>query len=145
MESKNYELSYLFPPSITEGEILIRVNKLSSLIEENKGIILATDEPKKRHLAYPVNKQKEAYFGWITFSMAPENIAGLSKGLKSQEGLLRHLLIEKKVETIPRHILRVIPSQPAKPRITLPKGIERQAEKLDLEALDKKLEEILGK
>lgn len=144
MESKNYELAYLLSPSLNEEEALTSGEKLTTLIEESKGMIRHAEAPRKRQFAYPVKKQKSGYFGWATFAIAPEYLTALGKKLKNQEGLLRYLMTEEeKVEARPP-ILRVIPSRPAKPR-PVPREAPKPEEKLDLEALDKKLEEILGK
>ena len=145
MDSKNYELSYLLSPSLNEEEVLTYAGKLTTLIEESKGMIRRVEGPKKRQLSYPINKQKQAYFGWTTFSLAPEFAVSLEKKLKGQESMLRHLLVEEEVEVLRPMPLRVVPSRPVRPRpapLKMPKPVE---EKLDLEALDKKLEEILGK
>ena len=141
---KNYEFAYLFSSSSTESEVLTLAEKLSTLINEAKGTVKRVEEPKRRKLAYPIKKQKEAYWGWITFSMAPENIKALEKKLKGVNVFLRYLLVEEEIETRPQ-IFRALPRPITKPR-PVPRATETQpAEKLDLEALDKKLEDILGK
>lgn len=146
MDTKNYELAYLLSPSLAEGEVLTRANKLSILIEEAKGIIRKSEQPRRRRLAYPVNKQKEAYFGWMTFSLAREEMPSLEKKLKGEGEILRYLVVEEEVEKRPPLVLRTIPSRPARSRPpATPKREIEPEEKLDLEALDKKLEEILGK
>lgn len=144
LSSKNYEFAYLVPSSANEGEVLTFVNKLSTLINETHGTIKRAEEPKKRKLAYPIKKQQEAYFGWTTFSMAPENVESLKKKLKGEEELLRYLLVEEEIETRPQ-VFRAIPRPTVKPRPIPRAPEEKPVEKLDLEALDKKLEEILGK
>jgi small subunit ribosomal protein S6 len=144
-DPKNYELAYLLYPSLPEGEILTYAGKLSMLIEESKGTIRKTGNPRRRRLAYPIRKCSEAYFGWITFAMLPENISALNKKLKSQSDLLRYMIVEEDIEKRPITTLRAIPSRPVKQKpVALPQEIKPE-EKLDLEALDKKLEEILGK
>lgn len=146
-EQKNYELAYLLTSSVPEAEISAVAAKLAALVQEQNGIIRRQEEARKRQLAYPVKKQKLAYFGWMTFSMAPELLTELKKKLAGEANILRHLLTEEDMElyNIPRARLytpRALPSE-AKP---MPAPAEETpGEKLDLEALDKKLEEILGK
>ena len=144
-DSKNYELSYLLPPSLSEEDALMRAGKLSKSIEESGGDIRRTDDPKKRKLAYEIKKHGSAYFGVIVFRMPPDHVKELDKKLKA-EPVLRFLIGEEVPVARPQ-ILRVIPSRPAPTHIPAPRpeGPEKQEEKLDLEALDKKLEEILGK
>lgn len=145
-ETKNYELAYLLPPSLSEEEVLTQAGKLTALIEESKGMIRKVEESKKRYLAYPVKKQTSAYFGWTTFAVAPEFASRLEKKLRGQEQILRYMLVEEEEVTTRPFMLRTIPSrpQPIRPR-PIPREAPKADEKLDLEALDKKLEEILGK
>ena len=146
-EPRNYELAYLLVPSITEGEVLSYSGKISAAIEEEKGVVKRAEEPRKRMLSYPVNKQKNGYFGWTVFSMLPGTVRDLQKKLKTKEFFLRYLITEEEVEKHPS-LIRPFPSR--RPAVSKPKIIRKPdeikpEEKLDLEALDKKLEEILGK
>lgn len=149
MESdpKNYEIAYLLAPSIPEEEILTRTGKFTKVIEESGGTLRHMEVPKKRELAYPIKKETKAYFGWTTFSMNPDSLAGFKKKLSGFEGLLRCLVtIEEAVQIA----TRIFPNYQTGRLTTEPKsvsspGTEKPEEKLDLEALDKKLEEILGK
>lgn len=145
--TKSYELAYILSPSLTEGEVLSYSAKISSLIEEAKGMVKKMEEPRKRMLAYPVKNQKNGYFGWITFSASPDTIVNIQKKIKTQDIFLRHMITEEEVEKHPS-LIRPFPSR--RPPVSKPKIIwkpkeAKPEEKLDLEALDKKLEEILGK
>lgn len=144
--TKHYELAYLLTPSVPEEEVLTHAGKLSAMIEADNGTIRHLETPKKRKLAYAVKKEKTAYFGWTTFGMAPAGIAGLGKKIREMPAVFRHMIVEEEVETR-RPFLR-----PFAPRSTgsfAQKAIMREQQKpeqkLDLETLDKKLEEILGK
>jgi len=139
----------LFSPSISEGEVLVEAGKLNKMIEDSGGVIRKAEEPRKKRLAYPVKKEINAYFGWTTFNAEKDAISGINKKIKALAGLLRSMLTEEvEIEYRPQ-MLRTIPSRPAQIRPTKPTAPkttpETQDEKLDLEALDKKLEEILGK
>lgn len=145
-DARNYELAYLLSPSVPEGEVLAHTGKLAALIEEAKGMIRRAEEPRKRKLAYPVKKDKNAYFGWTTFNMVPEFLKTLEKKLKGLDKFLRTMVVEEEIMPT-QHILRVVRPRPAAvtPR-KIPREQQKPAEeKIDLEALDKKLEEILGK
>jgi len=141
-QPKNYELAYLLSPSIAEEEVLTHVGKINALTEESEGTIRRAEEPKKRKLAYPIKKESWAYFGWTTFSLLPETIITLDKKLKENKLILRYLVSEEEIETRPQS-LRIMQPRPLSSRRVAPR--QKPAEKLDLEALDKKLEEILGK
>lgn len=143
-DSKNYELAYLALPSVSEEEALAIAGKLSGVLESEHAVIRHLETPKTRKLAYPIKKQKTAYFGWTTFTAHPAAIAKIAKKIATMEEILRHMITEERVET------RTPFLRPFSPRRGAEKAIPREAEKpgdakLDLETLDKKLEEILGK
>lgn len=150
-DAKNYELAYLLSPSLPEEDVLGVAGKISALIEGSSGAIRRVEPPKKRRLAYPVKKERLAYFGWTTFAAAPAMVAGLDKKTKEMTEVLRHLIVEEEIETR-RPILRTFAPGAGRPAPVagasgpeVPREQEDQGEKLDFEALDKKLEEILGK
>jgi len=147
-DQKHYELAYLLSPSLPEEEILLSAGKISALIEGAKGNILRVEPPKKRKLAHPIKKQSLAYFGWTSFLMQPREAPALEKKLRQAHDVFRILLIADEPE-LSRPVTHPPPRSPrAAPQ--RPGGILREPEpkpedKLDLEALDRKLEEILGK
>lgn len=149
-DAKNYELAYLLSPSLAEEDVLGAAGKISSLIEEQKGAIRRVEAPKKRRLTYPVKKENHAYFGWTTFAALPAAVAAIEKKAKDMPQMLRHLITEEEIETR-RPMLRTFApgARPAPAAGTsgpeVPREQEAAGEKLDFEALDKKLEEILGK
>lgn len=141
--SKNYELAYLLSPSLSEAEVSAWIEKLAGLIQDTKGIIRHQEPIQKRKLSYKVKREQNAYLGWVTFSIAPELIKNLEKQVKALPNLLRHLLI---YEVEIKEPLRIFTPRVSQPRPThIPPAQVPSDEKLDLEGLDKKLEEILGK
>ena len=143
-ETKNYEIAYLIAPDLNEDEASSRAQKAAGLIEASKGIVRYAERPRKRVLAYPIKKVSQAHFGWTTFSMATEFLPDMEKKIKDEKLFLRHLIVEEAKAEPERPRLRVIPPSAAKPMVRLAVRPEESAE-LDLESLDKKLEEILGK
>ena len=145
-DPKNYELAYLFSPSVSEEEILKKAGELTTLIEENKGILRHSENPRKIKLVYPIKKEKTAYFGYTTFTVDSDLLVSLEKKIKRPE-ILRYLLTEEEIGRRPPAFGSQPSRQPVlKQRFTAPREESVKVdEKLDLEALDKKLEEILGK
>lgn len=147
-DTKNYELAYLLSPAVSEEDVLGYASKLTGVIKDEKGTIRHIETPKKRRLEYPIKKEGAAYFGWTTFAIAPAAIGQIEKKVKETPHLLRHLIVEEEIETR-RPFLRPITPRPAGGMDATPRAIPREEEKpeekLDLEALDKRLEEILGK
>ena len=142
--AKKYEIAYLLSPSIPEEEVLTYTGKVTAAIEEAKGAIRRMEEPKRRKLAYHVKKQETAYFGWTTFSVAPEAIKTLEKKMKDVEGVLRHVIIHEEEMRTPIVTLREMRREPTGAKPPVP-ALPMEDVSLDLAALDKKLDEILGK
>lgn len=146
---KKYEIAYLLSPSLTDEEALTQAGTITSIIEDTKGITRRVEEPTRRKLAYAIKKNSYAYFGGTTFMMSPEHVILFNKTLKNQPHILRYLVVEEEVE-VPPPILRTLAHSPAPTTQKLRTPISQETQKnpeerLDLEALDKKLEEILGK
>ena len=139
---KTYELAYLLSPSIREEEILTHAAKITGVIEQAGGLVKHAETPRKRRLAYPVKKQTNAYFGWTIFSALPEAIKAIEKQIKA-ESPLRSMLVEEEPMPEPRRM--PVPGRRPAGVGRVMRTPEKPEEKLDLEALDKKLEEILGK
>ncbi len=147
-EPKKYELAYLISSSIADEEVSGWKEKLTKAIEDSKGIVRHAEEPKKRKLSFLINKEVVAYFGWIDFLILPELTKDLEKKLKGFDKLLRYLLvIDEDFQARPQFRTFSPRSAPSsRPPVTPPAGeVKGEEEKLDLEELDKKLEEILGK
>lgn len=132
---KFYELNYLTSANISEEELKSIEEKISSLIQKEGGIFDKIDLPQKKNLAYPVKKNKSAYFCNLSFSFLPEKIASLEKILKAEKKILRYMIKNKKIRK------RVTETSKSRRRNFKPK-IEK-VEKVKLKEIEKKLEEIL--
>ncbi|MDO8600406.1 MAG: 30S ribosomal protein S6 [bacterium] len=149
-DTKNYEIAYLISPSASEDEVFGVAGKISGYIQEAHGAIKKVEEPKKIRLAYFIKKHLDAYFGWTTFSIHPDNLAVFEKKVKEEKGIMRHLLVlhdERITHARPQPIrLKEIARAPQAPAVrpVTPTPKEEKPE-MDIAALDKKLEEILGK
>jgi len=143
-EIKNYEIAYLLSPSIEEAEVLTYTGQISSIIENEKGLIKYAENPSKRRLSYPVKKNKDAFFGWITFSASPNAAKIIGKKTSELATVLREQVVIKETPDARIKPLRFIKTPSAQTSEKSFPGQDIPEEKLDLEALDKKLEEILG-
>lgn len=139
---KQYEIAYLISPKTKEEDVFGEAGKITGFIQTAvSGLIGHIAEPKQIRLAYPINKSRDAYFGWTRFTMKPEAIADFEKKLKLEKAIMRYLIVEAEEEPVRTRVMR--------PRIPLaiPKPSEPSPaeEKVNMEELDKRLEEILGK
>lgn len=125
-----YELTYLILPELKEEELNSLQEKIISLIQNNGGVLVSSEEPTKKSLFYPIKKKTEALLATLSFQLKPEKLKELEKKLKAEKNILRYLIITKKVP-------KKVPTAKAKR-----KPIKR--EKVELKDIEKKLKEILG-
>ncbi len=147
-EPKKYEIGFLIREESDKETILASLKKYGAEI-------FAEEKEKKIRLAYPINKEIFAYFGWVHFSLIPSAIKELSGQLKLNTRVLRFVVIaltpqmlagpEKKKDFSIRPRREFSrektgeKSERRAPEIT-PK---HTAQTVDNELLEKKLEEIL--
>lgn len=131
----HYELSFLISNIETEKRNTILKNIEKEIKKLNGNVKEKLIE--KKLFAYPVKKQKEGFLGVITLEMESSKIQELHRFLKSEGNILRFLL-EKKRETSKKFK----PLRERKEK-TVAQTKKVKKEKVKIEELDKKLEEIL--
>lgn len=136
-DKKIYELCYLLTSPDAEEEVL-------ALLSQHEGQLLHQGKISEIRLAYPINKQEAALFGFLQFNALPENVVKLSKTLSFNKKILRYIVMNlplravvsktQEPEAAPSRVEQVI--RPAEPRPVKPEALTN-------EALEEKLEEIL--
>lgn len=136
---KLYELTYLISPDLSDEEINYFTEKIISLIKEEEGTIEKTSETIKKRFAHPIKNQSQGYLAILNFQLVPEKLANLEKKLKSENQILRYLILTKPpTKEIIRRSKRLPPIR------TPEKMIKPKPKKVELKEVEKKLEEILG-
>ncbi len=137
---RHYELTYLISPELSEEEIRGFQEKIISLIQGVGGSLSEVLEPTRKKMVYPVRKKSSngVYLTTLNFNLSPEKLGGLEKGLKSENQVLRHIILTK-----PR-TKEVLGLSKKVPPSKLPKKIVKPEAKVELKEIEKKLEEILG-
>ncbi|MBU3942952.1 30S ribosomal protein S6 [Patescibacteria group bacterium] len=135
---KNYELTYLISSDYSETDVAKVIAGITNFVREKEGSIKRTSEPSKIKLAYLVEKKAEAYLISTYFSLAPEKIAELEVYLKEKRELLRYILVVKK-DIKEKLTKRRTKPQPVKEL----SEEEKEVKKVELQAIDDKIDEIL--
>lgn len=130
---QRYELTYLISDEIPEEEMKSLQNKVTSLIQEEEGILGKENVFLRRKLAYPIKGRIQAYLTVSDFQLNPEKLADFEKKLKEIAQILRYLILIKKS---PRFV------KIASSRIRKPKEVTAK-KKVELKEIEQKLEEIL--
>ncbi len=128
-----YELSFLIP-NLQEKE---REKILKEIEEKIKSLQGKLEESfiEKKIFAYPVKKHQEGYLGVFAFSLKKDKIKEFQNFLKSNQKILREIIERKEPSPLLKRVSKekkiVFPKKPVK------------KQKVKIEELDKKLEEIL--
>lgn len=131
--SKEYEMPYFLTADISEDRVNDAINELESLIIKDSGKNVASEAPRKRWLAYKINKQNESYFGVIRFNINVEGLEKLKKSLTLNRKILRYMILNKPIRSKPI----VTPVKPNNETVLAPMPAPTQS-------FDQKLENILN-
>ena len=133
-----YELTFL-TDSLSEKVDAETLAKVRGFINGLGGNVKKEIAWEKRKLAYPIKKHLSGFYVIFEFELESEKIEELQKQLRLDENILRSLIINKEGIKEERHRMR-----PVKPKAFVPaRPEEAKGEKVKIEELDKKLEEIL--
>lgn len=100
-EAASYELAFHVLPTVAEGEVASVAQSLKDAITKAGGEITSEEAPERFDLAYDIVKYLEgrnrkfssAYFGWVRFTLDPQQLAEVSEVVEATSQLLRHLII----------------------------------------------------
>ncbi len=126
---KPYEITYLIVSSLTTVEASILHEDIKKSIKENKGVLGNEQNPTRKTLAYPINKETEGYLASVDFETEKENIKKIKEKVGKEKNIFRYLVIGKQVSK------RFEKERPS--RRTL------KPEKVKLQEIDDKIDEIL--
>lgn len=152
-----YELLLILHSSYTIEELKPIIEKINQQIKEQEGQITKSEDLGKLKFAYLIKHESHGYYQLIEFDMPKNNLQSLNSSLSLTSEVLRFLITKKKVKTAAKlkkekalqeklakkkeqEIEKIITEkEEAKDK---PKK-ETGKEKISLEDLDKKLDEIL--
>ncbi len=101
VDSRVYEISFIFDNKLDESAALEKSNALKQSIATLGGSFISEEAPYMRELAYEmirvvnnVNVRfNEGYFGWIKFNLTPAKVVEFEKAIKLDEEIVRYLVV----------------------------------------------------
>ena len=156
---KTYELTYIISSEITNEEAQAYAREVDSFIQGKEGIIIKSENPVAKTLSFPIKKIGSGYFTISEFQAEPDKIKDIEEKLEKDGKILRHMVTIKKPFKIqkerrtrkePLFSATAEPEKSKTPAEETPAETEEQkeekkpAKKVELEEIDKKLDEILG-
>ncbi len=102
VDSRVYEISFIFDNKLDEGTALEKSNAIKQSIATLGGSFISEEAPYMRELAYEMTRVvnninvrfNEGYFGWIKFEMDADKVKELEKGIKLDDQVIRYLVIK---------------------------------------------------
>lgn len=86
-----YEILLLLDPEVAEERQAEIVARTRELVEKGGGTWERHDPWGRRRLAYEINKKPEGVYHLLDFTCAPETLDEVSRVLKIDDGVLRHM------------------------------------------------------
>lgn len=101
VDSRVYEISFIFDNKLDEETALKKADALKQSIATHGGSFISEEAPYMRELAYEmirvvnnVNVRfNEGYFGWIKFNLEASKVVEFEKALKLDEEIIRYLVV----------------------------------------------------
>lgn len=90
---RDYELTVVFSPEISDEDLPAEIEKLNQLIAQKGGEVVETNRWGRRRLAYPIKKYKEGNYVLTLVKMDANMALDLDSGLGSAEQIIRYLLV----------------------------------------------------
>lgn len=138
-----YELTFIASPNLETKELEELINSTKESILSFGGEIKNELLPKAIKLAYPIKKFTNAHLISFDLELEANKTEDLKKVLDKKEGVLRYILFKKRA---PKIIIQQEQKSPTKTPKSQTKETTKKVKKpvkVELEEIDKKLEEIL--
>ena len=102
---KHYETIYILNPNLTDEDYREIINKINSLIENHKGVIVKTEEWGKQRLAYSIKKFYNGFYVLVDFCGGPGLPAEPGRNLKIDERILKYQTIKLADNVDPQELI----------------------------------------
>ncbi|MBU1131257.1 30S ribosomal protein S6 [Patescibacteria group bacterium] len=150
----HYEFTFIIPGNAPESDHQQIFGRLKSLLEKNQAQNIAgVSEIGRRKLSYPVKQLRHGFYFTWELDLPPQNLAPAEKELKINKDVLRYLLVKKRLKTA-AEVAKEEKVKTIQIQQQLRKEKEKEAEaekkektkkeKVSLDDLDKKLDELLS-
>jgi len=93
-----YETIYVVKPELPEDALTALNDKVNTIVEKNKGIMLTVDDWGKRKLAYPIQKNSKGHYVYINYLGPSALVAELERNLRIEDNLLRFLTVKLDID-----------------------------------------------
>jgi len=86
-----YEILLLLDPELSDEKQTEIVGRVNTLVQQGGGTFERHDPWGRRKLAYPIDKKEEGVYHLLSFTSSPETLDELSRVLKIDDDVMRHM------------------------------------------------------
>ena len=147
---KPYEITYILNPELSQEDAVFCAGKITQMIEKSAGNIVHIEEPKKRKLAYFIKKHGYGYFGYSSFNLEETSVNTLKRLIDEEKSVIRFMIVSAlkinknlRDRPLPRHLMGRNERALQQQKTHMQRKREEPKQPVDIEAIDKKLDEIL--
>jgi small subunit ribosomal protein S6 len=128
-----YEMGVIVRVDLPEDGFTVEMDKIKALIDRFGGTIDKIDEWGRRRLAYPIEKQTEGMYTFITYTAEPTAPKEIESRVRLIESVLRFLTVRKDEveanaseppEPVVSPVARTAPVVPEEPEEAAPEASE---------------------
>jgi small subunit ribosomal protein S6 len=91
---RRYETIFIVRSNIAEDEIDAVINKTSSIIEGDGGIIIKIDKWGLKKLAYLIKKESQGYYVYLDYAGIPASVSEIERIFRIDDKVLKYLTIK---------------------------------------------------
>lgn len=92
--TREYELLYIIPATLTDEEIGTVEGKIKTLLEKNGGSILSANRLGKFRFAYPIKHVRHGHYVLVRMNVDSQAVFAIDTALRISPEVLRHLLLK---------------------------------------------------
>lgn len=95
MNAIKYEMGVVVRADLPEDGFTVEMDRVKALLDRFGATIEKIDEWGRRRLAYPIEKQADGMYTFITFTAEPSAPKEIESRMRLMENVLRYLLVRK--------------------------------------------------
>jgi small subunit ribosomal protein S6 len=87
---RDYEVTYILSTSLDEEASAAVIERVNGLIATGGGSVTEVHAWGRRHLAYPIEHNRDGFYVTTRFSMPTQSMGAFENDLRLNESILRH-------------------------------------------------------
>lgn len=131
---RDYEVTYILNAALDEEGTAAVIEKVNQLVVTGGGSVTEVHAWGRRHLAYPIEHNRDGFYVTTRFSMPTEAMVAFDNDLRLNESILRHGVFRQ--DEVPIKPALPLSQTPSHAVVDMqPAHVEEEADQDDIEAV----------